>query len=89
MVNENVLVNHTIELAFLTGNEVHGVNYWYSNVKQDADEHFITSFLEGTIDTPDLRYKPLPLSQVPAHNTFYKHNRRMLHMLYNIIFDEK
>jgi len=27
MVNENVLVNHTIEFAFLTGNEVHGVNY--------------------------------------------------------------
>jgi len=26
MVNENVLVNHVIELAFLTGNEVHGVS---------------------------------------------------------------
>ncbi|KAE9542316.1 hypothetical protein AGLY_003443 [Aphis glycines] len=32
MVNENVLVNHIIELAFLTGNEVHGSNF----VKMDS-----------------------------------------------------
>ncbi|KAE9528727.1 hypothetical protein AGLY_012302 [Aphis glycines] len=33
MVNENVLLNHIIELSFLMGNEVYGVSYIYLNMR--------------------------------------------------------
>jgi len=72
-----------------------------SSRRHDADEHFITSLLDGTIDAPDLLSNislRIPsfsrnhsLFQVPTHNTSYGHNHpiqhRMLRKLNNANFD--
>jgi hypothetical protein len=72
-----------------------------SSRRQDADEHFICSFLGGTLDDLDLLSKicfRIPsfysrnhsLFQVPSHNTSFGQNHplhRMLRNLNNLNFD--